>query len=270
MWAKWMAGQPESKGAAKAPRPMVEIRDLHFYRGTRRVLADINLCFPEDHLIGLIGPNGGGKTTLLKLMVGLLRPTRGSISLAGRPPQYWQQKDNLVGYVPQRSGIPERFPASVFDVVAMGLYRQTRPWRALSREQRFRVQETIDRFGLGSEVSRPIGNLSVGQQQRAFIARALVARPKLLLLDEPVAGVDTAGRQDFYESLLRLKREFRLTIVMVSHEIDQLVTYSDRVACLNQTIHWHDQAQLISEAVLKEVYGCELHAFYAHHGPAAL
>lgn len=242
--------------------PLVKVDRVWFaYDGTP-VLEDLSFCANERVFIGIIGPNGGGKTTLMKLIMGELRPDRGRIEVFGYSPQRLGRLRHLIGYVPQRQEVDWTFPASVRQVVTMGGYAKAGLLRPVDRATRGRVAELLDLMGMADQADSRIGSLSVGQQQRVFIARALVSEPKLLILDEPTVGVDSAGQQAFFELLLDLKRRFALTVLMVSHDIGQMEHYADQVACMARTVHFHDKAELLSQGVLEEVYACELDAFY--------
>ncbi|MFQ6111992.1 MAG: metal ABC transporter ATP-binding protein [Nitrospinota bacterium] len=247
--------RPEGKG------PVVGIEDLWFYRGDKLILEAISLSINEGIFIGLIGPNGGGKTTLLRLILGLHWHQRGEIHVFGTSPSRLGKRRSLIGYLPQQHNIETNFPATVLDVVLMGAYSTLGPMKPINKELKERGRELLELVGLGELWRRPIGKLSGGQQQRALIARALIARPRLLLLDEPIAGVDTAGQRQFIELILRLKEGFGLTVLMVSHDVGLLAFFADTIACLNIHLHWHDRSELLNEEVLKEVYACELDAF---------
>jgi len=219
------------------------------YDGTT-VLEDINLIVLEHDFLGVIGPNGGGKSTLLKVILGLVKPTRGSVLVLGKPPE---QSRHLIGYVPQHYLFDRNFPASVLDVVLMGRYGKTGLFRGYHREDRIAAENALKRVGMLDYREHQIGKLSGGQQQRVFIARALVAEPKLLLLDEPTTSVDPDTQTEFYELLENLRQV--MTILMVSHDTNAVSVYVDKIACLNRQLCYHGSKEITPE-VLRTTYKC--------------
>jgi zinc transport system ATP-binding protein len=240
---------------------VVCLKHVSFKRGERAVLDDITFCIDEGVFLGLIGPNGGGKTTLLKLILGSLPLQEGRIEVFGMLPHELGRDRWLVGYVPQKHEVDKNFPASALDVVLMGATGKAGLLRRVPRSTRVRAADLLQRVGVADLRDRPIGRMSGGQQQRTFIARALVGEPRLLILDEPTSGLDSAGQLQFLHMLRNLQRELRLTVIMVSHDVGQLSVYSDQIACLNRRLHWHDRASLIDDGVIRHVYTCELDAY---------
>lgn len=229
-----------------------------YYRGTP-VLKDVTLNIEAGEFLGLIGPNGGGKTTLLKVILGLVKADRGTVEVFGVSPEKLGKKRCLIGYLPQRSLVDWQFPASVLDVVMMGRYGQIGIVRQPSARDKEIALQALERVGIADLAQRQLGELSGGQQQRVFIARALASEPKLLLLDEPVAGVDSATQDKFYQFLGKLKEELGLTIVMVSHDLAVISTYVEKVACLNQSLYIHaPPEEVFATGSLEKVYGCEV------------
>ncbi|OEF99377.1 hypothetical protein BHF71_01965 [Vulcanibacillus modesticaldus] len=207
---------------------VVEIKNLTFRYDNRIILKDINLTINKGEFFGLIGPNGSGKSTLLKLILGLLKLQQGEIILFGKGRDVCQDWDKI-GYVSQKANsFNTGFPATVFEVVSMGLIGQKRLFRRLNREDRERVLEVIRLVGLFDLEKRNIGKLSGGQQQRVFIARALVKKPQLLILDEPTVGIDSESTRKFFYLLEKLNKEMGITIIMVSHDIGILNKYVTR------------------------------------------
>ncbi|MBX7246367.1 MAG: ABC transporter ATP-binding protein [Candidatus Sumerlaeaceae bacterium] len=238
------------------------MKDVSFARGDRTILEDITFCIDEGVFLGVIGPNGGGKTTLLKLILGLLQPHSGRIELFRRPQAELGADRSLIGYVPQKHEIDRNFPATALDVVMMGATSRVGLLRRFPSDVRDRAALLLDRVGVGELRDRPIGRMSGGQQQRTFLARALICQPKLVILDEPTVGLDSAGQQRFLHFLRDLQKEFHLTIIMVSHDVGQLAHYADEIACINRRLHWHDKSALLSDQVLHDVYAtCELDAY---------
>jgi zinc transport system ATP-binding protein len=244
---------------------MIDVDHVWFHRGAQAVLEDITLRIEERSFAGIIGPNGGGKTTLVKLLLGLLRPSRGAVRLLGEEIRRPGQFGHVIGYVPQRSDVDWAFPARVIDVVAMGSYGRLGLGRRVPRSVRAEALDRLRWLGIEDLAQRSIGRLSGGQQRRTFIARALMGEPRLLLLDEPAAGLDTASHTALLEQLRALQRQLGLTVVMVSHDIGELISAADRIACVNRTLHWHDAPQHLSDEILAGVYACELSAYRVHH-----
>jgi len=228
---------------------VIDIQDLWFSFGDQLVLKEVNLKVRSGDFVAVIGPNGGGKTTLLKLMLGLLTPNRGRIRVLGKAPRSVTQR---IGYVPQDIHINKTFPISAMDVVLMGALR-LHPGRVRqSCEDRVAAQQALDRMQVGKYNGTRIGKLSGGQLQRVLIARALVSTPDILFLDEPTAHLDSQGQSDLYELLRQLNES--ITILMVSHDLTMLSSYVKSVACVNQVVHFHDEAEITNEMV--DMYHC--------------
>lgn len=229
---------------------IIEIRNLSFSYNGPPVLQDISLEIKEGDFMAMIGPNGGGKTTLLKLMLGLLSADHGSIRVFGKPPR---EVSHRIGYVPQNVHINKDFPVSVLDVVLMGKLRPGRRWTRHSRADRLAAQQALDQVNMGRYRERRIGALSGGQKQRVFVARAMVAEPELLLLDEPTASIDTKGQREFYTLLKELSKQ--IAIIVVSHDLMVISGYVKSVACVNRRLHYHGQAELTGE-MIEMMYQC--------------
>lgn len=233
------------------PAPEV-MRLSHLWAGYGQepVLEDINLSVRELDFIGLIGPNGSGKTTLFRVMLGLLPPLRGAVTILGQPVQ---QGRRYVGYVPQHVEFDEDFPIRVEDVVLSGRLGR-RGWRRSYGEEDHRVVTTaLEAVELMDQRHRRLGELSGGQRKRAYIARALATDPKILLLDEPLAGVDSHIGTHLYGLLQQLNQ--RLTILMISHDIGAISTCVKTVGCLNRRLYYHNERQITPE-MLEIVYQC--------------
>lgn len=214
------------------------------------VLEGVNLTIYENDFLSLIGPNGGGKTTLLKLIAGLIRPTEGTVKVFGENPE---RVRNLIGYVPQYGTFDRDFPASVIEVTMMGLLEYKTIFRPYNKKDREKVLQVLKKVDMESLKDRHIGSLSLGQQQRVLIARALVTEPKLLLLDEPTASVDALLQTEFFELLAGLKKE--MAIVFISHDLTAVSTYVEKIACLNRKLYYHNSNE-ISREELEEAYCC--------------
>ncbi|HEX5242533.1 MAG TPA: metal ABC transporter ATP-binding protein, partial [Tepidisphaeraceae bacterium] len=237
---------------------VVEISGLDFAYGKQKVLQGIDLAIAAGTTLGLIGPNGGGKTTLIRLLLGMLKPTVGTIHIAGMAPRQAIRQGDLIGYLPQNPRVTDSVPLNVRQVVRLGLVGKTGLLRSHAREDLEFVEHLLKRVGIFELADQPIGSLSGGQMQRAFIARALAPRPKLLLLDEPTTGIDRAGQQQFIEFIARLKTELQLTMVFVSHDLRAVSSISDRIACLNQTLHYHDVPDHQPADLVYRMFACDL------------
>lgn len=222
--------------------PVVEISGVSFGFNGRTILSQVNLAIHPSDFMAMIGPNGGGKTTLIKLMLGLLRPARGTIRILNQPPE---KASHHIGYVPQNTNINPDFPISALDVVLMGQLQPGNRRLRHSRQDRVVAHEALDKMGMGAFCHRRIGELSGGQRQRVFIARALVCEPQILLLDEPTAHIDTKGQSDLYYLLESLNKD--MTIVVVSHDLLMLSPHVKSVACVNTRVHYHPRRQLFGE-----------------------
>ncbi len=238
--------------------PLVAVRDLGVDLDGHPVLWDITFAVQPGTFLGIIGPNGAGKTTLLRVLLGLVVPTRGSVTVLGRPPAELGQGAHQIGYVPQRPQFDPRFPVSVRDVVMMGRACCLGLFRFPRRDDWRKVDESIRLVGLSGDAHRRIGDLSGGEQQRAFLARALCAETKLLLLDEATTGLDLPAQHELYTLLQRLRRELGLTVVAVSHDLLALGVHADELICINGTTHIHGNPQTVLQSPsLREAYRCE-------------
>jgi zinc transport system ATP-binding protein len=214
------------------------------------ILEGIDLAVGGNDFLGIIGPNGGGKTTLLKVLLGLIEPDRGKALVMGEPPE---RSRRWIGYVPQHSLFDRDFPISVWDVVLMGRYGRVGLFRRHGDVDKIKAQDALAMVGMLDRKDRQMGKLSGGEQQRVLIARALAGEPRLLLLDEPTASVDSAIQTEFYELLERLKK--RMAIVLVSHDLGAISIYVDTIACLNRQLHYHGSKEIGPE-VLEATYKC--------------
>ena len=235
---------------------IISIADVSFAYREEPVLSRVSLDIIRGDYLGIIGPNGGGKTTLIKLMLGLIRPTTGSISILGRPVSEFREWSRI-GYVPQKAtSIEARFPFTVAEVVAFGRVGRAGLFRRLGTEDRKAVAAALEKVGMLERRRALISELSGGQQQRVFIAKGLVSGPDILLLDEPTVGVDVQSQDDFYHLLSHLNAEQGITLVVVSHDIDVIAKEVRSVACLNQTLICHGSPQqFITGDYMEKLYG---------------
>jgi zinc transport system ATP-binding protein len=243
-------------------KPIVEVEDLWVWLNGHLALKNVSLRIEEGKFVGLMGPNGGGKTTLLRVIVGLTKPDRGRVEVAG-------PLAKTIGYVPQEENVDPEFPVTAYDVVEMGLYGALGFFPRIKSAEKERIHRALGLVGMREYASRRIGELSGGQKQRVFIARAIVGRPRLLLLDEPTTGVDAKARDDFYHLLSDLMEDLSLTIILASHDIEVVPSQVDEIICINQTVFVHCRPDEVTDTeVFRRAYGCEfefmLHGRHPH------
>jgi len=228
----------------------VKLEDVWVYYDRAPALEGISLSVEQSDFLGIIGPNGGGKTTLLKVILGLVTPTTGSVSILGKSPS---RRRREIGYVPQHNLFNRDFPINVWDTVLMGCNGRIGIARRYSTEDKRLAQEALQTVSMIDQRERQLGRLSGGEQQRVFIARALMSQPKLLLLDEPTASVDAIMQTEFYELLEQLKQN--MAIIMVSHDISAISIHVDKIACLNHQLFYHGSKEIAPE-ILEATYKC--------------
>ncbi len=232
-----------------AETPAVRLEGVTFgYRPGDPVLVDLDLTVERGDFMALIGPNGGGKTTLVRMVLGFLEPWSGSVRVLGGSPRRARER---MGYVPQLQSA-ESFPVTALDVVLMGRLRESGllgPYGAADREA---AMAALEEMGMQRSAHRPMEVLSGGQRQRVMIARALVGRPELLLLDEPVASVDTETEESFFNRLAELNES--MTIVLVTHDIGAVSSWVKTIACLNRRLYSH--AETLERGAVERAYGC--------------
>ena len=239
--------------------PIIEVESLCFSYNRAPALENVSFRVDEKEFLAIIGPNGGGKSTLVKLILGLLEPDSGTIRIHGQPPS---KMAHCFGYVPQDVNINIDFPITVLDVVLMGRLRQGGRF-SLSRTDRNTAMEVMETLGIKDFSERKIKDLSAGQRERVFIARALAANPEILILDEPTASVDTEGKTELYHLLRDLNQT--KTVIVVSHDLMIVSSYVKSVACVNQTVHYHPNNE-ITGAMIEMGYQCPVELI-AHGQP---
>lgn len=223
------------------------------YDPQKAVLEDINLDVLQNDFLGIIGPNGGGKTTLLKTILGLIKPGRGNISFF----KNGQIVDKLnIGYLPQMNKIDKKFPISVFDVILSGLTPKRNFLNYYSPEQKAKAKMTAKRMGIDELRDRPIGNLSGGQLQRTLLGRAIVDDPDLLILDEPSSYVDKRFETDFYKILEEINND--TAIILVSHDVGTVISLVKNIACVNHGLHYHSGSNITSEWLEENYMSCPI------------
>ena len=230
--------------------PLVTLENVNFAYNGSPVIEDVSLAIHPGDFIAMIGPNGGGKTTLIKLILGLLKPDRGTIRVLGKSALAAAPG---IGYVPQNVNINNSFPVTALDVVLMGKHNPKKRWARYSAADREEALSTLGHLQMAGHAGARISDLSGGQRQRVFIARALVTDPQLLLLDEPTASIDTRGQSEFFDLLAKLNRN--VTILVVSHDLLVISRYVKSVACVNKHLHFHNEAEITGE-MLETMYSC--------------
>lgn len=233
-------------------KKLLELTSISAGYGKLVVLNNINLSIYENDFLGIIGPNGGGKTTLLKVILRLIDPFSGSIAYYDKS---LQGSRKAIGYLPQFKNFDHVFPITVRDVVYSGLMGGKKLLKTFRANEKERGNELMDRFGISHLADRSIGSLSGGQLQRVFLCRALIAKPKILILDEPDTFVDSNFAQDLHEILRELNKE--MAILLVSHNIGPMILHLNSVACVNTALHYHTSDEFSHE--LFENAGCPLH-----------
>ncbi|SKC81182.1 metal ABC transporter ATP-binding protein [Maledivibacter halophilus] len=223
----------------------INIENLSVYYGPVCALQNINLKVKSNEILGIMGPNGGGKTTLLKTILKIIKPTEGKVSIKG---------DSSIGYVPQFTVFNRSFPINVLDVVLMGkLSRKIKWFQKYSFKDKKDAEELINKLGLLELKNRQIGQLSGGQLQKVLIARALITDPKILILDEPTANLDTKAKKEIHEMLKKLSEN--KTILIVTHEMKDIFPYIDTAAYVNKTLHYYENPQKLKSEIFEKTYG---------------
>ena len=236
---------------------LVDLLDVWVAYDGKWVLKSIYFKCYAGEIVGIVGPNGGGKTTLLNVILGLVYPDKGSVKLFGQSPGKHSRLE--IGYLPQVSHANQSFPVTVLDVVLMGLYNRLGFFNRPSRHNKQVAMDLLAQVNMAEHAKRPFGILSGGQQQRVNIARALASKPKLLILDEPSTGVDSVAQEDFYELLAQFRNEQDISVIMVSHDIGVITSHADRVACLNVQIHYHGEPDsCFTPEIRQSVYGKDM------------
>jgi zinc transport system ATP-binding protein len=237
---------------------LVEARGVSYAYGSTPILDDVDLTVSRGEFVALVGPNGSGKSTLLRVLLGVLHPPRGSVRLLGSPPNEVADRWRI-GYVPQRPTLAPDVPATVREIVTTGRLARHGWWRTLRGADLDAVAHAIESVGLADLADQPITQLSGGQQQRAFIARAFAGEPQLLVLDEPIAGIDAESQRRFRESLVHLIGDHGAGVLLVSHELSAVADVIDRVIVLKHEVMFDGPpARLIEEGVSLGVHQADL------------
>ena len=240
-------------------KPVIEIDHVSFSYEGLHALEDVNFTVHERDFISIVGPNAGGKTTLMKLILGLLKPSRGTVRVFGQPPAKTRSR---IGYMPQHASLDPFFPVSVLDVVLMGRLGNGHTFGLFRRNDREAAMEALREVEMYPFRQRSFSTLSGGQRQRVLIARALTSRPELLLLDEPTSNIDIAVETELYELLKRLNE--RITILLVTHDLGFVSKYVKSVACVNRKVVVHPTSEIRGEMIY-EMYGSQVHMIRHDH-----
>ncbi|MFW5928677.1 MAG: metal ABC transporter ATP-binding protein [Thermoplasmatota archaeon] len=251
----------------------IELDDVTISFGETEVLKNVSVSIDAGEFLGILGPNGGGKTTLLKVLMGLLEPDKGKIRIFGNNPK---NASEYIGFVPQYSNFDAQFPIDVWNVVLMGRVGKM-GWKPFySKEDKKIAKRSLKMVNMYDYKDRQISKLSGGQQQRVLIARALATEPKILLLDEPTASIDEKIKSNIYDLLKKLNEEKNITIILVSHDIGIISSYVKKVACLNKYFIYHGSDELTPD-MIEASYECPVdivahghpHRVFEHKMPSA-
>ena len=234
------------------PNPIIQISDLYAAYEEKTVLSHVDLTVYERDFLGIIGPNGGGKTTLIKSILGLHQPQKGKIHFYKNGKEI---PEINMGYLPQYNNIDKKFPISVYEVILSGLSKQKSIFQRYSNEQHELVRQMIIQMGLEGMDKRAIGELSGGQLQRALLGRALVSNPEVIILDEPNTYIDKRFEAKLYSLLEEINKE--RAIILVSHDIGTILKNVKTIACVNETVHYHPHTEVPTEW-LEEHFGCPI------------
>ena len=247
---------------------VLAVKDVSFRYGSQVVLDKVSFQLRKGEMLGLVGPNGSGKSTLLKVILGLLPGQQGTVSWFGEPLHKMRDRWKI-GYVSQKANsFNSGFPATVQEVILMGLTGKLGLFRRPGKAEKEKVKEAITRVGLAGLENRNIGRLSGGQQQRVFIARALVSEPEVLILDEPTVGVDARSEEEFYQLLQSLNKEKNISLILVTHDMGVVSKKMQSIACLNHQLHFHGNAEefeRLRPEILLRSYGHDVHVLQHGH-----
>ncbi len=234
--------------------PAVRVRNVTFSYNGDPVLENISFDVETGDFLAIIGPNGGGKSTLLKLMMGIVKPLEGDVRLFGKEPE---KSDVVIGYVPQETGHNLDFPVTVFDVVLMGLLHRRNRWRRYDADSRQKAFEALGKVNMSEYADRRIAELSGGQRQRVMIARALISDPQILMLDEPTASIDFNGQREIFDLLERLNE--KMTVIVVSHDMSMVMGYARHALYVHKTAVMHTIDAHTRYQIKRQLQGHEGH-----------
>ena len=253
--------------ASTAPEKFIELRNECLSYDGHPVLEDVSFTVHVGDYLGIIGPNGGGKTTLLEIMLGLIKPASGEVFVFGKKIEALKRERPRVGYVPQRlSQMDMNFPATVEEIVHSGRTALNGLFHPFARKDKEASLRAMEITKVSSLKNKRIGDLSGGERQRVMIARALAGDPQILLLDEPTTGVDITSQESFYQLLAELNHQYGLTILFVSHDIDIIANEVHTLLLLNKkVIRFGAAKDLINKDYLEQLYGDKIHFLFHEH-----
>jgi zinc transport system ATP-binding protein len=229
----------------------VQIENVSFSYGNQTVLSNVFLNIKRGDFTAIIGPNGGGKTTLIKLILGILKPNSGKILLFSDIPQ---KARKMAGYIPQEPSSNKSFPISVLDVVLMGLLSKSRLLKPFTKKDKERAMAVLNELKILELYNKNIGELSGGQRQKVFLARAIISNPQILFLDEPTSSIDPVSQDEIYEYLKNLNNN-GITIVIITHNISALSSYVKSIACVNKNLFFHPDG-ILDKKSIEQTFGC--------------
>ncbi len=236
---------------------MIRAQNITLVRNNKKILEDVGFDVKKGEFVAIIGPNGAGKTTLVKIVIGLLKPTDGTIKINGvEPEEFIKKRNGVIGYLPQKAIVNWSMPLKVLDVVLIEKLSPFSFFRKYSKEDVERAEYWLEVFGIKNRVNAYIRDLSGGEQQRVSLARCMFNEPEILVLDEPNTAVDAVYNVKIYETLRKLCDNRDITVIMVTHDIGAVTMYVDKVMCLNIKLHCHSSPSAINYSeMLKRVYG---------------
>lgn len=247
-------------------KKVAELKNVYFAYDNRYVLEDINVTIFKGDFLGIVGPNGSAKSTLIKIILGILKPQKGEVTLLNKPIDQFNQW-NKIGYISQRvRNFNPAFPATVEEVVGANLHSQMGLLKFFNANHKAKIKEALNIVNMSKYEKQLIGNLSGGEQQKVFIARTLVSNPQIIFMDEPLVGIDVQSQEQFYGLMERLNKDLGITLVMVSHDIGVISNRANRVACLgNRRVFTHSSEEFSQNEYIKEVYGENSSILYHKH-----
>ena len=232
--------------------PILKVNSLSFaYPDTPDflILKNISFSLNKGEALGILGPNGGGKSTLLKILVGLLGPYQGEVNFNGKSVNEFRSK---IGYVPQTANLNTIMPLRIIDLIHF------------QPEKKDSIKNVLELVGLAGKENKLFSELSGGEKKRALLSLALIKAPNILILDEPTAGLDSSGIDQLLDLLSRLQKDFSTSVVIVDHNINQVIKHCDKILCLNQTSHWHNEKDFLTKNILESIYHCEFEHLLIH------
>lgn len=247
-------------------KPVIEVENLSVARNGRRIIEDASFKIDRGNYMGIVGPNGGGKTTLMLALLGVIPHESGSIKILGEDIKDFNQWNKLAWVSQHSISFDDKFPINVRELVGLGRINKNKLARPLTKEDWEKVDETLKFMGISDLASRRIGNLSGGQKQRVFVAKAIVRNPEILILDEPVAGVDPEAQERFYMKLSDLNLKQGTTVLIVSHDLAAVFCRMTHVMCINKNVYTSPVSPDIDpNEVLQKAYGNHFHFVFHEH-----